>query len=319
MNKQVQELIGYALSQVGVAETPKGSNKNKFALMIDTQFPDFYNGKKNGYAAWCDIFVDACFLTCFGEDETLRLLCQPKKSCGAGCKFSAGYFKAKKQFDNNASVGDQIFFYDNKGEINHTGIVYKVEGGYVYTVEGNSGDEVKTHRYAANNKKIAGYGHPAWKEEAETIADTAPTKPTPVGDPVVIDPKPIQKPQNNAQKSEDEIAREVIAGKWGNGAERKQRLIEAGYNYDSVQALVNKYLNQTQPFTAKPAPAADTFIGIVNTVKDRLNVRTGAGMNYPVIKTLGKGSKVELYKKMVNGWYRLADGSGYVAGNLIKK
>lgn len=319
MNKQVQELIGYALSQVGVAETPKGSNKNKFALMIDTQFPDFYNGKKNGYAAWCDIYVDACFLACFGEEETLRLLCQPKKSCGAGCKFSAGYFKNKKQFDNKASIGDQIFFYDNKGEINHTGIVYKVEGGYVYTVEGNSGDEVKTHRYAASNKKIAGYGHPDWKEEAETIADTAPTKPIPVGDPVAIDPKPIQKPQNAAQKSEDEIAREIIAGKWGNGAERKQRLTEAGYNYDSVQALVNKYLNQTQPFTANPAPASDTFIGIVNTVKDRLNVRTGAGMNYPVIKTLGKGSKVELYKKMVNGWYRLADGSGYVAGNLIKK
>ena len=310
MNKQVQELIGYALSQVGVAETPKGSNKNKYALMIDTQFPDFYNGKKNGYASWCDIFVDACFLTCFGEEETHRLLCQPKKSCGAGCKFSAGYFKDKKQFDNNASVGDQIFFYDNKGEINHTGIVYKVEGDYVYTVEGNSGDEVKTHRYAASNKKIAGYGHPAWKEESETIADTAPTKPT---------TEAPQNPQNDAQKSEDEIAREIIAGKWGNGAERKQRLTEAGYNYESVQALVNKYLNQTQPFTAKPAPAADTFIGIVNTVKDRLNVRTGAGMNYPVIKTLNKGSKVELYTKMVNGWYRLADGSGYVAGNLIKK
>lgn len=309
MNKQVQELIGYALSQVGVAETPKGSNKNKFALMIDTQFPDFYNGKKNG-SPWCDEFVDACFLACFGEEETLRLLCQPRHSTGAGCKHSADFFKGKKQFDNNASVGDQIFYYDNKGEINHTGIVYKVEEGYVYTVEGNSGDEVKTHRYAASNKKIAGYGHPDWKEEAETIADTAPTKPT---------TDAPQKPQNTTLKSEDEIAREIIAGKWGNGAERKQRLTEAGYNYDSVQALVNKYLNQTQPFTAKPAHASDTFIGIVNTVKDRLNVRTGAGMNYPVIKTLGKGSKVELYKKMANGWYRLADGSGYVAGNLIKK
>ena len=312
MNKQVQELIGYALSQVGVAETPKGSNKNKYALMIDTQFPDFYNGKKNG-AAWCDVFVDACFLTCFGEEETLRLLCQPKKSCGAGCKFSAGYFKDKKQFDNNASVGDQIFFYDNKGEINHTGIVYKVEGGYVYTVEGNSGDEVKTHRYAASNKKIAGYGHPAWKEEAETIADTAPTKPTPVGDPVAIDPKPIQKPQNTPLKSEDEIAREIIAGKWGNGAERKQRLTEAGYNYESVQAIVNKLL-------AKPASEKkDTFIGKVSTVRLPLNVRSGAGTKYPVKKMLPKGSEIELYRTNYNGWYKLADGSGYVSANYIVK
>lgn len=304
MNKQVQELIGYALSQVGVAETPKGSNKNKYALMIDMWFPDFYNGKKNGYAAWCDIFVDACFLTCFGEEETLRLLCQPKKSCGAGCKFSAGYFKNKKQFDNNASVGDQIFFYDSKGEINHTGIVYKVEGDYVYTVEGNSGDEVKTHRYAASNKKIAGYGHPAWKEEAETIADTAPTKPT---------TDVPQKPQNTTLKSEDEIAREIIEGKWGNGAERKQRLTQAGYNYESVQAIVNKLL-------AKPtSEKKDTFIGKVSTVRLPLNVRSGAGTKYPVKKMLQKGSEIELYRTNYNGWYKLADGSGYVSVNYIIK
>ena len=311
MNKQVQELIGYAMSQVGVAETPKGSNKNKFALMIDTQFPDFYNGKKNG-AAWCDVFVDACFLTCFGEEETLRLLCQPKKSCGAGCKFSAGYFKNKKQFDNNASVGDQIFFYDSKGEINHTGIVYKVEGDYVYTVEGNSGDEVKTHRYATSNKKIAGYGHPAWKEEAETIADTAPTKPTPVGYPVAIDPKPIQKPQNAVKLSEEEIALQVINGMWGNGKERKQKLTEAGYDYDAVQKIVNQ-LVMTRPGVTK------TFIGTVNTQKYSLNVRAGAGTQFHIVKQLPKGSKVELVSEKVNGWYRLADGSGYVAGNLIKK
>lgn len=36
------------------------------------------------------------------------------------------------------------------------------------------------------------------------------------------------------------IAREVIAGKWGNGAERKQRLNAAGYNPNDVQALVNE-------------------------------------------------------------------------------
>ncbi|MCR5089084.1 MAG: hypothetical protein K6C08_06190 [Oscillospiraceae bacterium] len=38
------------------------------------------------------------------------------------------------------------------------------------------------------------------------------------------------------------IAQEVIAGKWGNGEERKKRLIAAGYNYNDVQALVGKLL-----------------------------------------------------------------------------
>lgn len=42
-----------------------------------------------------------------------------------------------------------------------------------------------------------------------------------------------------AKKSIDEIAREVLAGKWGNGEERKKRLIAAGYDYNAVQAKVN--------------------------------------------------------------------------------
>ena len=39
-----------------------------------------------------------------------------------------------------------------------------------------------------------------------------------------------------------EAAREVIDGKWGNGADRKRRLTEAGYNYPQVQSLVNKII-----------------------------------------------------------------------------
>lgn len=42
------------------------------------------------------------------------------------------------------------------------------------------------------------------------------------------------------KKSESEVAKEVIQGKWGNGAERKKRLTEAGYNYNTIQNLVNK-------------------------------------------------------------------------------
>jgi hypothetical protein len=43
-------------------------------------------------------------------------------------------------------------------------------------------------------------------------------------------------------KSIDEIAIEVIHGEWGNGAERKQRLADAGYDYSAVQGRVNKIL-----------------------------------------------------------------------------
>lgn len=44
------------------------------------------------------------------------------------------------------------------------------------------------------------------------------------------------------KKSVTEIAKEVINGKWGNGVDRKNRLVAAGYNYSEIQAMVNKLL-----------------------------------------------------------------------------
>ena len=44
------------------------------------------------------------------------------------------------------------------------------------------------------------------------------------------------------KKSIDEVAREVIQGKWGNGAERKKRLTNAGYDYNEVQKKVNQMI-----------------------------------------------------------------------------
>ena len=44
----------------------------------------------------------------------------------------------------------------------------------------------------------------------------------------------------DASKSVDELAREVLQGKWGNGAERRQRLEAAGYDYNAVQNKVNQ-------------------------------------------------------------------------------
>lgn len=51
--------------------------------------------------------------------------------------------------------------------------------------------------------------------------------------------------QDTPQSDEDEliaIAQEVIDGRWGNGAVRKRKLYEAGYDYARIQTLVNKLL-----------------------------------------------------------------------------
>ena len=49
---------------------------------------------------------------------------------------------------------------------------------------------------------------------------------------------------NNSTTSNESLAKEVILGLWGNGAERKCRLEEAGYDYDAIQEIVNKILNE---------------------------------------------------------------------------
>lgn len=50
-------------------------------------------------------------------------------------------------------------------------------------------------------------------------------------------------PQPKPTKTIDEIAQEVINGQWGNGTDRKNKLINAGYDYNAVQNKVNELLN----------------------------------------------------------------------------
>lgn len=50
----------------------------------------------------------------------------------------------------------------------------------------------------------------------------------------------IKSTSSQSKKSVDEIAKEVINGKWGNGADRKKKLEAAGYNYSEVQKRVNE-------------------------------------------------------------------------------
>ena len=63
------------------------------------------------------------------------------------------------------------------------------------------------------------------------------------------------------KKSNETIANEVIAGKWGNGNARKTALTNAGYDYNAVQAIVNQKLgaSKTVTYTVK---SGDTLSAI---------------------------------------------------------
>lgn len=70
-----------------------------------------------------------------------------------------------------------------------------------------------------------------------------------------------EKKQPDKKKSNDELAKEVIDGKWGNGEDRRKRLTKAGYNYDEVQSIVNKMLDEPQE-TLYTVKAGDTLSAI---------------------------------------------------------
>ena len=160
-----QKVIDLALSECGYHE--QGNNCTKYAADLDA-IKGFYNGPKNGYA-WCDVFVDWCFVKSFGVVGAKELLCQPDNSCGAGCSFSADYFRQHGQFhpaNSTPQTGDQIFFSYRAGEVSHTGIVVEVTGYSVVTVEGNTSDMVAKRSYPISDGRIYGYGRPDWGAEA---------------------------------------------------------------------------------------------------------------------------------------------------------
>ena len=252
MGCTASKVIAVAAAEIGYKEkasnsqlddkTANAGNKNytKYARDFDQKYPQWYNGKKNGFA-WCDMFVDWCFLTAFGYAKALKLLCQPEKSCGAGCTFSAGYYKQKGQFyTSDPKPGDQIFFGTSISDCSHTGIVEKVDGSKVYTIEGNTSDQVARRSYALTSSKIVGYGRP--KYDAETTTTPAPAK------------------------TVEELAKEVLDGKWGNGEDRKKALTAAGYDYTAVQNKVNELVaggNASDPgYTEYTVVKGDTLSGI---------------------------------------------------------
>jgi len=59
---------------------------------------------------------------------------------------------------NHTFLKQVILSWNGDGHVQHVGIVEKVENDKVYTIEGNSNDEVRNKSYSLNNKSIYGYG-----------------------------------------------------------------------------------------------------------------------------------------------------------------
>ena len=113
---------------------------------------------------WCACFVSWCANEC-GYLDTGAI---PRF---ANCSTGIRWFRERglwQDRDYEPRPGDLIFFdWDDEdegqdGAADHVGIVEKVDGGIVYTVEGNSGDACKIKSYPLDYACIKGYGLMNW-------------------------------------------------------------------------------------------------------------------------------------------------------------
>ena len=161
------KLLSYAMEQIGYREGQ--NNQNKYAAMPEMTQLLGWNAQNQ---PWCNVFVNACFVACFGLEIGAAMIYQPIGGGSALCRASAGFFKAACAWIERGRTpepGDVIFFY-RSGDINHMGIVTSVAGGSVGTVEGNSSDSVAERCYSVSDTSIAGYGRPQWALAAEKQA-----------------------------------------------------------------------------------------------------------------------------------------------------
>ena len=118
----------------------------------------------------------------------------------------------------------------------------------------------------------------------------------------------------STQKDLNTIVDEVIAGKWGNGEDRKNALANAGYNYSEVQALVNQKLNGTSTATAQKSIdtiADEVIAGKWGNGNDRKTNLENAGYNYQEVQnkvneklgvnTSNKKSNEEIANEVIKG------------------
>ena len=85
-------------------------------------------------------------------------------------------------------------------------------------------------------------------------------------------------------KSVDTLANEVLAGNWGNGSDRANRLRAAGYDYDAVQNRVNEILSGSSKTKSIDTIAREVIRGDWGNGQDRVNRLKAAGYDYNAVQ-----------------------------------
>lgn len=171
MGKYASKVVEQARSWIGLKEAD-GSYK----VILDT-----YNSQAKlprGYRMttadpWCATFVSAVALK-LGYTDIIPPECSCTKMIELLKKLDSW-----EERDNVTPAPGWILFYDwqdttgsaadNKGSVEHVGIVEKVEGNTIIVIEGNYSESVKRREVAVNGKLIRGYGVPKYDTETATV------------------------------------------------------------------------------------------------------------------------------------------------------
>lgn len=232
---------------------------------------DVYNGHTpiaRGYKvkytdAWCATFVSAVAIRC-GLTEIIPTEC----GCGQMIELFRALGEWQESDSRTPAPGDVIFYdWDDTGAgdctgwPDHVGFVESVSGGKITVIEGNKNNAVGRRVLAVDGRYIRGYGVPRYAEESG--ADAA----------------------GSGAKTVAAVAKEVIAGAWGNGAERKERLTTAGYDYQAIQSQVNALLKGNEKPTKSVAEVAKEVIaGKWGNGAERKKRLTAAGYDYQAVQ-----------------------------------
>ena len=187
---------------------------------------------------WCAAFVSTVSLQC-----GLRDIMPTECGCPGMVRL---YQQLGRWIEDDAYVPSpaDVVFYDwqdsgvgdNVGQSDHVGIVVSCTDVMMTIIEGNCDNAVKLRQIAVNARFIRGYGCPDYASKADGSDPQPEPAPTPT---------PQPEPEKPAEESTVDPfitakAREVIAGKWGNGQARKDAL--AAWFIKAVQDEVNRIL-----------------------------------------------------------------------------
>lgn len=121
-------IISIARSQMGLTEIPKGSNwgkhVQKYLGSVGINFP----------ASWCMAFVYWCY------DQAAKEMGIPNPLVMTGGVLKQ-WNEIDKKYKSSTPKRGGIFILDFGKGLGHAGIIEKVDGGRIYTIEGNSNDE----------------------------------------------------------------------------------------------------------------------------------------------------------------------------------